>query len=217
MSDRPMNRRAFFRQGLGELLRSVGKAMEPLADAAKQFAELEKPPASTYSYTPPPAPDYSPDPAAVIRPPGARPGQEYLDVCSRCGECMRICPEQCIQIDFSAYRGQGAPYIDPETKPCTMCEGLMCTTYCPSGALLPILREEMKIGTAVWHEETCLRIYGQECTICIDKCPVGEKAIRLTEGRIEVVDPGCTGCGVCQYECPSGPKSITVTPRDQPF
>lgn len=215
MSERPINRRAFFRQGLGELLRSVGKAMEPLAEAAQQFAELEKPKPQPYS--PPPSPVYPPDSTPVIRPPGARMGQEFLDICSRCGECTRVCPEQCIQMDPSGYRGQGAPYIDPDAKACSMCDGLMCTTYCPTGALIPITREDMKIGTAVWHEETCLRIYGQECTICIDKCPVGDRAIRLTEGRIEVVEAGCTGCGMCQYECPSGPKSITITPREQPF
>jgi ferredoxin-type protein NapG len=69
------------------------------------------------------------------------------------------------------------------------------------------------MGLAVWNEHLCSRTHGGDCTICVDKCPVGQTAIRLVDGRIEVLSPGCTGCGVCQHECPTVPKSIVVAPK----
>jgi ferredoxin-type protein NapG len=96
---------------------------------------------------------------------------------------------------------------------CVICENLSCMYHCPSGAILPVPREQINMGLAVWHDHLCVRHNGTECTICVDKCPIGATAIRLSEGRIEVLSPGCTGCGVCQHECPTTPKSITITPR----
>ena len=192
---RPVNRRRFFREGLRELLRPLAQSIETLAEAANQFSELEKP-------------------APAPRPPGALPEEQFKETCSRCGECQRVCPAQCIQIDESGYQGDGVPYIDVNYMPCVMCDGLHCMQNCPSGALVPTPREEIDMGTAVWHEDLCLRRQGQECTVCIDRCPMGAAAIRLNDiGQVEVIESGCTGCGVCQHDCPTYPKSITVTPK----
>jgi ferredoxin-type protein NapG len=54
---------------------------------------------------------------------------------------------------------------------------------------------------------------GEDCTICIDHCPIGSAAIRLNGNAVEVVENGCIGCGVCQHDCPTSPKSIVVNPR----
>ncbi len=215
MADRPFNRRGFFIEGIKELLRSAQKMAEPLAEAARQFAELENPtPKPKPSYTPP---SYAPPPETPqrhwIRPPGSVADQQFVETCSRCGECVRMCPVQCIKMDYSGESGNGVPYIDPDADACVLCEGLMCQSYCPSAVILPTPREQINMGLAVWHENSCLRLTGQECTICIDKCPIGSNAIRLTEGKIEVGSPGCVGCGMCQRECPTMPKSITVLPR----
>ena len=74
---------------------------------------------------------------------------------------------------------------------------------------------EIDIGTAVWHEHRCLRSQGQECRICLDQCPLGTAAITMENGKIKVIEEGCTGCGVCEHECPTSPKAITVTPKAQ--
>jgi ferredoxin-type protein NapG len=58
----------------------------------------------------------------------------------------------------------------------------------------------------------CKRAHGEDCTICVDKCPSGTKALQLTDHGILVLEEGCTGCGVCQNNCPTSPKAITVSP-----
>ena len=121
---RPVNRRRFFREGLRELLRPLAQSLETVAEAANQFSELEKP-------KPKPRP-----PEDWLRPPGALPEEQFKGTCSRCGECARVCPAQCIQIDYSGVRGEGAPYIDVNYMPCVMCDGLLCMQNCPSGALV---------------------------------------------------------------------------------
>lgn len=212
--NRRINRRKFFGEGLRELLRGVQKAMEPLAEAAKQLSDLETQTSSSHSYShyTPPEP-YVPD-RPMLRPPGALAEEQFLNACSRCGECVRVCPAQCIHIDPSGMQGKGAPFIDVQTMPCVLCDGLLCMSHCPSGALVPTPREQIRMGLAEWREEICLRRQGENCTVCVDRCPMGTAALRLDEeeNRI-VVDPtGCTGCGVCEHDCPTYPKSIVVNP-----
>lgn len=210
---RPINRRNFFREGLRELLKPLAQTVERIADAAKQFNDLDSPQPQTH--TPTPAPSYMPpsEQEHWLRPPGVQSEQQLRDMCSRCGECVRVCPAQCIKLDVTYQYGHGAPYIEPETAACVLCEGLVCTTHCPTSALVPTLLEQVSMGLAVWHGESCLRTAGAECTVCIDKCPIKEKAIRLSGNSIEVLNPGCVGCGMCQQHCPTYPKSITITPK----
>jgi ferredoxin-type protein NapG len=140
--------------------------------------------------------------------------QAFRDTCSRCGECVRVCPAQCIKLDPTGIRAQGAPYIDADEMPCVVCDGLQCMHTCPTGALVPTILPEIDMGTALWHADTCLRTArGEDCTICVEKCPVGAFAIEVVENQIVVKEKGCIGCGVCQYECPTNPKSIVVIPR----
>lgn len=217
--DRPIHRRRFFREGLRELLKPLAQAIEPLEQVTRQLGALEEtaqrystpaPSPSTYSYSPEPSPG-----PYWLRPPGALEEQRYLESCSRCGECVRACPASAIRLDYSYTEGCGAPYILPDDAACVMCDGLECMNRCPTGALLPVPREQINMGLAVWHEDRCTRAAGSECTLCIEKCPMGDKAIVLTQTRIEVLQPGCTGCGVCQNVCPTNPKAIVVTPRSE--
>src|SRR5688572_8242908 len=184
MSDeRPIDRRRFFREGLRGLLRPVAKAVDPIERVAREFKRLhdeqERP-----GLPPPAVTEREPVDGAVSRsvngattalerwhrPPGALPEAAFLDTCSRCGECVRVCPAQCIKIDGAGVKGAGAPYIDPSEMPCVLCDGLRCMLACPTGALVPTLLADIDMGTAVWREEICLRTRGVECTICVDSC-----------------------------------------------
>jgi len=87
--------------------------------------------------------------------------------------------------------------------------------HCPSGALLPTPLADIDMGTASFKEVDCLRSASQDCTICVDKCPVGSAALELRYGGIQV-NEGCTGCGVCEHHCPTKPKAIFVIPKADP-
>jgi ferredoxin-type protein NapG len=217
--NKPVDRRRFFREGLRGLLRPLADAVEPIHEAAKHLERMEQLGARTPAAA-------RPDPVAqrpasslhdvarsvALRPPGALPEQSFLDTCSRCGECVRVCPAQCIQIDSTGRLAGGAPYIVPDVMACVVCDGLKCMHVCPSGALVPTALGDIDMGTAVWDSATCVRRDGEDCTTCVDTCPVGTVAIELRGDRIHVIPEGCIGCGVCQHECPTDPKSIVVIP-----
>src|ERR1700760_2264058 len=128
-SDKPMNRRRFFRHGLAELIKPLGGVIKPFEELAKQVGSLEdlqpKPPpkpaveirkpTNTVSFKPPsiPGDDDVDDATYFIRPPGARVEQDFLNVCSRCANCVHVCPVNAIQMDPSSRIAGGVPYIDP--------------------------------------------------------------------------------------------------------
>jgi ferredoxin-type protein NapG len=202
MSDKPVHRRQFFREGLRELLRPLADAIDPLEQVLRQITDLDDVPAANRIAA-----------GAWLRPPGALAEQQFLDTCSRCGECVKVCPAHCIKIDNTAARGGGAPYIEANAMPCVVCEGLKCMYVCPTGALVPTALADIDMGTAVWNEMLCVRAHGEDCAICVERCPVGEVAIEAKDNVIEVHPEGCIGCGVCQYYCPTDPKSIVVIPK----
>jgi ferredoxin-type protein NapG len=232
-SDKPMNRRRFFRHGLAELMKPLGKVMRPLEELAKQVGNLEdmqplpprqpaieiRKPTNTVAHSSllrPPPDDHPDDTVHFIRPPGARIEQDFLNVCSRCGNCVHVCPVNAIQMDSSSRIAGGVPYIEPDASACVMCDGLYCMSQCPSSALMLVPREDIDLGTAEWNASLCLRtVTGEPCTMCVDHCPVGTMALEVIDNRIVVHEDHCTGCGVCQNNCPTHPKSITVIPKSQ--
>lgn len=174
------------------------RLMEPLAEYLEERLNVQLPVERT-----------------VLRPPGALPEKEFLDTCYRCGNCVDVCPARAIRTTSSDdLERAGTPYIDPDLSACVVCDELACMKACPSGALKLVDRPEtIRIGLAVVHHERCVRSRGEDCTLCIEKCPFGERAITLNDrGAIEVLASGCVGCGVCQFYCPPAPKAIRIDP-----
>ena len=183
-------RRSFFREALSRLAQPVAEYVDA------QIGE------------------YIPTEKVLLRPPGAIPEDDFLNTCVRSGACINSCPAQAI---LAIHRHDpdraGTPYIDPDYQPCVVCETLECMNVCPSGALQKLTVNEIQIGLAVVNYESCLRTESINCRDCVDSCPIGVEAIRIdAQGKIEVMSPGCVGCGVCQYHCPTSPKSIRVEP-----
>ena len=188
-TDIPRDRRQLFRYGLGRIL-------SPLADYLQ-----ERFPA--------------PEPRLVLRPPGALEESEFVRTCYKCGTCQNVCPAHAIRRVVSDDPDmENTPYIDPDLGACIVCENLECTKACPSGALQKLAsRNEIRMGLAKVDFGVCLRSLGETCTTCVDRCPLGEAALKIDpQSRVEVQD-GCVGCGVCQNVCPTNPKAITVEPR----
>ncbi len=201
----PGDRRAFFRHAMLWGLTGMekaGRSMLGLPGDAR-----------------PPAPDLA---LRLLRPPGALPEPDFASTCSRCGDCVRACPAQCIVIDNAPDPGSavggGMPYIIAGESPCVVCDELACMNVCPTGALrLVDSPRDIAMGFAVVDHDQCIRPSpgskdGEDCTLCISDCPIGDEAIGLDgDGLIQVL-PGCVGCGVCERVCPTDPSAVIVEP-----
>ena len=189
MSDET-GRRDFFKEALNQIIKPVAEFIDDRIGEHLPFDE----------------------PSGILRPPGALSEPEFLEKCLRCGNCVKNCPADAIQPLHSRDTNlANTPYIDPDKQPCVICDSLACMYVCPSGALQTVFAEDIRMGIAVFDAETCLRTKSIDCSYCVDSCPIGKDAIRLSsDSLIEVLDTGCTGCGVCQYACPTSPKSIVI-------
>jgi len=155
----------------------------------------------------------------LIRPPGARPEREFLQRCTACGLCMKICPTGALQpaTTEAGLEGIWTPRLVPHLGYCDYTCNL-CGQVCPTGAIeiLPLdVKQKTKIGLALFDVSRCLPYaFGRECIVCEEHCPVPDKAIYGVEVEVQDhdgnksvitqprVDPDrCIGCGICENKC----------------
>ena len=159
-----------------------------------------------------------------VRPPGSVPEQDFLQLCIRCGECFRACPNDVLQpLGFQqGLEGLWTPAVKADWAGCEpSCNN--CGQVCPTGAIRALSLAEKKaarMGLAVVNLKTCLpHVQREACQLCVDECvSAGYHAIEFMnvgtradeEGRpIEgtgflapVIRPDlCVGCGLCQTRC----------------
>ena len=139
-----------------------------------------------------------PRPKAEIRPPWALPEAGFVGRCTRCGDCLRACPQRIL------IAGDGAfPTVDFSQRECTFCGD--CVTACQPAALVrqeqqPAWPYKAVIGDA------CLAARNVECRVCGDFCDARaiRFAPRLGSSPLPLLDPNlCTGCGACVAPCPT--------------
>lgn len=149
-----------------------------------------------------------------IRPPGALPEAEFLATCLRCGKCAQVCPRDAIIIGRGDKGvGIGTPYIEPRRAACDLC--LECIPVCTSGALRPMEKAAVRMGTAEIDHNTCLAWQGDECKVCYTACPFYNQAIKLEDHKRPVVDKTvCVGCGICEHVCILEQPAIVVKGRE---
>jgi len=172
----------------------------------------------------------------LIRPPGSQPEDDFLGRCIRCGQCMRVCPNNALHPTLleSGLEGLWTPYLIAKVGYCEpTCT--LCGQVCPTGAIAELaLRQKVgdedtppvRIGTAFLDRGRCLPwAMATPCIVCEEWCPTSPKAIYLREetavdrqgNEVTVsrphVDPAlCTGCGACEYACPVWDrKAIYIT------
>jgi polyferredoxin len=177
----------------------------------------------------------------LLRPPGSResnPDVAALTSCTRCSECVRVCPTGAIQpaVFQAGLEGLGTPVLVPRLGYCDYsCSA--CGQVCPTQAI-PLLSLEDKqrqvIGKAYIDQNRCLAWSDHTpCIVCQEMCPLPQKAIQLEEQDVwrpdgatvklqlpHVVRDLCIGCGICEYRCPvSGDAAIRVyvPPLTVPF
>jgi len=174
----------------------------------------------------------------AMRPPGALPEKEFLSACTRCAECMKVCPTNALQPAFleTGLEGIWTPILVPSIGACAE-KCTACGDICPTHALRPFTwqdkRYKIKMGLANVNQSTCVAWNGgRDCVVCAEVCPYSAVIFRDTwddtlpkDPTRPITDPGnkgrmkrvptvdeklCTGCGLCEYHCPVLPDHAIV-------
>lgn len=165
----------------------------------------------------------------LLRPPGALPEDQFIKQCIRCGQCLRVCPENALHPTLfeAKFSGLWTPVLVPRLGYCAYnCN--LCGKVCPTGAIEHLsINEKRKfvIGWAYFDHNRCLPwAQNIECSVCEEACPISPKAIILREenyvddeGNVKlikrpyVIESLCIGCGICENKCPlNGESAIRV-------
>ena len=167
----------------------------------------------------------------LIRPPSALEETDFLARCIRCGECMKICPNNALQptLTEAGLEGLWTPVLTPRIGYCEP-SCVLCSEVCPTGAIWKITPQQkgwvvgtnqdqqkpVRLGTAFYDRGRCLPwAVATDCIVCEEWCPVSPKAIFLQDAQVvdadgivktvkqPHIDPSrCVGCGACEYACP---------------
>jgi polyferredoxin len=158
----------------------------------------------------------------LIRPPGSLAEKDFLELCQRCGLCMKVCPTNAINPTLSeaGMSGFWTPHLIMTQGYCEY-TCTLCGSVCPTGAIQEItvndkIEQPIKIGSAYIDRGRCLPWSGNApCIVCQEVCPTSPKAIYLKKDvlirpdgqKLEVQLPyvdlkGCVGCGICENKCP---------------
>ena len=136
----------------------------------------------------------------LVRPPGALDETDFLARCIRCGECMKVCPNNALQpaLTEAGLEGLWTPVL---TSRIGYCEPscVLCSEVCPTGAIWKLTPQEkgwvvgvgqgnaapVRLGTAFYDRGRCLPwAMATDCIVCQEWCPVSPKAIYLQEVEV---------------------------------
>lgn len=150
-----------------------------------------------------------PERKTPLKPFGARSLKNFHQRCTACQLCVSQCPEKVLRpsTKLTSLMQPEMSYTDGYCRlACTR-----CSEVCPSGAILPVTKEEktaISIGVAVVLKDNCIG-----CGACARHCP--SAAISMVDGKPSVNESRCLGCGACEYYCPARPvTAIYVEGRE---
>jgi len=141
-----------------------------------------------------------------IRPPWAVGVDAFESMCTRCGDCVEVCPTHIITIGDGGY-----PKVDFSVGECTFCAD--CVSACKPGALRRAKPEDAPWQMKVAIGESCLSMRGVECRVCGECCETSAIRFRPRIGGVaipELMPERCTGCGACFAPCPVGAISMEM-------
>jgi len=135
--------------------------------------------------------------ASPTRPPWSIAEAAFQHACTRCGDCIRACPEH-ILVPESAH---GFPMVDFRLGACTFCQ--LCLESCSHLALIPSNEPWQCLPHIV---ASCLPKQQVICTTCAEQCDEDAITFPALLGAVALpqIDANrCTGCGACVSPCPS--------------
>lgn len=152
----------------------------------------------------------------LLRPPGALAEQRFNATCTRCGQCLQVCPTKVLVPSGleAGIEGLWTPRFVPCRGPvpgrCMFC--MACVQVCPTGALDQVPPETVRLGRAEINRSQCLAwAKGTQCLLCVETCPKFAITIDKT-GKHPVIDAEkCNGCGSCEAHCPVEGSAVLLT------
>lgn len=179
------DRREFFRDAFGKVFQEVARRTEEKVAPRRWF-----------------------------RPPGAAPEIAFVASCTRCGDCIDVCPVHAIvKAPANAGLAAGTPILELDRQACVVCEDMPCAKACETGALVVPERgwTGYRLGVLSLDPDRCITFHGAACGVCARACPVGERALVMDAGGHPVIKAeGCVGCGVCVTACVTTPSSFAL-------
>jgi len=134
-----------------------------------------------------------------LRPPWALAEKPFANLCDRCGDCLRACPEGILLAG-----ADGFPRVDFARGGCSFCGE--CVKSCrPRALVFPKDPAQAPWALVAVISETCLSRQGVVCRACGESCPEGAIRFRLKPGgpAEPLLDADCcSGCGCCFRVCP---------------
>jgi len=138
----------------------------------------------------------------LIRPPAALDEKQFLERCIRCGECMKVCPNNALHPAFTeaGWEGIWTPVLAPRVGYCEP-SCTLCGQVCPTGAIWAFTSKEkawtgvpsgpaadarpIRIGTAFYDRGRCLPwAMATDCIVCEEWCPTSPKAVYLRPAEV---------------------------------
>ncbi len=148
-----------------------------------------------------------------VSPPGSLGLAHFAGNCTACQLCVAACPTKVLQPSFLEYgfTGMMQPRMDFHAGFCSF-DCVRCTVVCPTGAILPLSREQkqlVQIGEVRLELENCVvQTEKTACGACAEHCPTQAVYMVAYQNGLtipEITPEQCIGCGACEYICPARP------------
>ena len=159
----------------------------------------------------------------LIRPPGSLDEPHFLDRCIRCGDCMKVCPNNALHPATleGGVESLWTPVLVPRIGYCEP-NCVLCSQVCPTGAIWEITVAEKTgirgsgFGVRAGQSQTAQAQSADAPTT--DPTPRKSDPIRIgtafyDRGRCLPWAMGIE-CIVCEEWCPTSPKAIHLVPAD---
>ncbi len=124
------------------------------------------------------------------------------ELCTRCGDCIEVCPEAIIKPGAGGY-----PHVTFALSGCTFCGE--CARACPEDLFDLSLDPPWQLSLHI--SDQCLTKMQVMCQSCRDACEASAILFRPEIGRVAspALDASlCTGCGACVSSCPANAISL---------